>query len=202
MPTLCLASESPRRATLLRQAGYDFQTLAPQIDESNKLGETPQDLVTRLSAAKAWASKQAAGPAGVQAAVFLGADTVVVLNNQVLGKPKNREDAVSMLLRLSGSTHEVITAVTVDSQHRQVTRVVRSRVTFCSIPRSVVETYCQGDEPLDKAGGYAIQGQAAIFVERLEGSYSAVMGLPLYETSELLKGEDVYPQWTGPAVRV
>ncbi|MEK9784509.1 MAG: nucleoside triphosphate pyrophosphatase [Gammaproteobacteria bacterium] len=195
MSTLCLASQSPRRATLLRQAGYDFQVFAPHVDESPHLEESPTALVERLSAAKARAAFLAATAEGIGAPVSLGADTIVVLGSQVLGKPQNRQGAIEMLLRLSGKTHEVITAVTVASLGGEATRVVSSRVTFCPLPPSMVQAYCQGEEPLDKAGAYAIQGQAAIFVKRLEGSYSAVMGLPLHETSKLLAGVGVHPRW-------
>jgi len=195
MSTLCLASQSPRRATLLLQAGYDFQVFAPHVDESPHSTESPTALVERLSAAKAQAAFLAATAEGIGAPVLLGADTIVVLNGQVLGKPQNRRDAIEMLLGLSGKTHEVITAVTVASPGSEATRVVCSRVTFCPLPLSLVQAYCQGEEPLDKAGAYAIQGQAAVFVKRLEGSYSAVMGLPLHETSELLAGVGVHPRW-------
>ncbi|HCX88227.1 MAG TPA: hypothetical protein DG761_09390, partial [Gammaproteobacteria bacterium] len=183
---LCLASQSPRRAALLRQAGFDFWVYEPRVDESRVAGESPAELTERLSVDKAEAALQAAASDEAEAPVCLGADTVVVLDNAILGKPADAAEAGSMLQRLSGRSHEVVTAVTVVRGARRESRRVTSKVTFCCLPDDVIRDYCASAEPYDKAGAYAIQGYAGSFVESLSGSYSAVMGLPVYETTALL----------------
>jgi septum formation protein len=153
------------------------------VNESRKKAEAPQDYVLRLAAAKAvsgWRSLAEADRAPV-----LGADTVVVIDGEILGKPADATEAGDMLAKLSGRSHEVLSAVCI-SDGALRSRMSRSTVTFRAIDDAEREAYCATSEPLDKAGGYAIQGLAAVFVSRLEGSYSGVMGLPLFETAELL----------------
>ena len=178
-----LASRSPRRRELLEQIGVSFRLLEVNVDEFREDGESAQDYVQRLAEQKAaagWRSLSAAERAPV-----LGADTAVVIDGEILGKPDGVEDANRMLTRLSGRTHEVLSAVCVnDGTPRAL--LSRSRVTFRRISESERAVYCASAEPLDKAGAYGIQGRAAVFVSALEGSYSGVMGLPLYETAALL----------------
>lgn len=179
-----LASRSPRRRELLDQLGVRFEVLDLEIDESPLVGETPQALVRRLAAAKAEAGKRLLD-AG-DAHLVLGADTIVMLDAQVLGKPRDATHACELLMRLSGRCHHVLSAVALASNKGSETRTSESRVCFRRLSRRECQSYAEGGEPLDKAGGYAIQGQAAAFVSELHGSYSGVVGLPLYETAELL----------------
>ena len=178
-----LASQSPRRRELLEQIGVSFRLLKVDIDESRHDGESARDYVQRLAEQKAiagWGSLSAAERAPV-----LGADTAVVIDGEILGKPAGPEDASRMLTRLSGRTHDVLSAVCINDGTPR-TRLSRSRVSFRPISDSELAAYCASAEPLDKAGAYGIQGRAAVFVSALEGSYSGVMGLPLYETAALL----------------
>ena len=191
---LCLASQSPRRAALLRQAGYEFEIVEPKVDETMMPGEDPSSLTKRLSMMKAVAAQKMLGPDS-KIDVFLGSDTTVVVAGEALGKPISEPDAKQMLRRLSGRTHEVMTAVSVLWNNRQASEIVTSEVTFCSLSEALIDDYCASEEPFDKAGGYAIQGRAAVFVENLRGSYYGVMGLPIRETFRLLKNANVYPTW-------
>lgn len=184
MTPLHLASASPRRRELLLQIGVPHVRVEASIDERVLPGETPAAYVERLARAKAAAGLAALDGRGC----VLGADTAVVLGERILGKPEGRADGLAMLAALSGRSHEVLTAVAVADATRCAARVVRSRVHFRPIAAGEAEAYWDTGEPQDKAGGYAIQGLAAIFVERLEGSYSAVVGLPLAETAALLAG--------------
>ncbi|EKG30589.1 Maf-like protein [Pseudomonas syringae pv. theae ICMP 3923] len=184
MPSLYLASGSPRRRELLTQIGVPFTVLSAQIDETPFDAETPAAYVERLALGKAQAGL-AVLPVDQQACV-LGADTAVVLDGRILGKPVDQADALAMLAALSGREHEVLTAVALTDRQRSETCVVTSRVRFRSIQPHEAHAYWTSGEPADKAGGYAIQGLAAIFVAGLHGSYSAVVGLPLCETAELL----------------
>ena len=193
-PRLCLASQSPRRAELLRQAGYEFEIVEPKVDETMTPGEDPPLLTERLSMMKAAAAKKMLGPDS-KMEVFLGSDTIVVVDGEALGKPRSECHAKQMLRRLSGRTHEVITAVSVLWNNQQASEVVTSEVMFCSLSEALIDDYCASEEPFDKAGGYAIQGRAAVFVENLRGSYYGVMGLPLRETFRLLNNANVYPTW-------
>lgn len=184
MPTLYLASGSPRRRELLTQIGVSFTTLSAQIDETPLIDESPAAYVQRLAHGKA-----VAGLASLDDAAHvcvLGADTAVVLDGQILGKPADRADALSMLAGLSGREHDVLTAVAVVDHQRVESCVVTSRVRFRPIAEPEAQAYWASGEPLDKAGSYAIQGLAAVFVEALQGSYSGVVGLPLCETADLL----------------
>lgn len=194
MPSLYLASGSPRRRELLTQIGVPFSVLSAPIDETALADEKPGDYVQRLARSKAQAGL--ASLADAQDACVLGADTAVVLDGQILGKPVDQHDALAMLAALSGREHEVLTAVAVLDHQRCESRVVTSRVRFRAIQEHEARTYWASGEPVDKAGSYAIQGLAAIFVEALHGSYSGVVGLPLCETADLL-GHFGIPCWQG-----
>lgn len=181
---LYLASRSPRRAELLRQIGVPFRILEAPIDERRRAGESVAEFVARMALEKARAGRGLLdSPRG---SLVLGADTVVVLADRVLGKPGDEIEAAEMLLALSGREHQVHTAVAVVGPGGEECRTSISRVWFQPLSRAQVEAYVATREPMDKAGAYAIQGLAAIFVTRLEGSYSGVMGLPLFETADLL----------------
>jgi septum formation protein len=185
-----LASASPRRRELLAQMGVRHRVLAQDLDERRRPGEPLETYVRRLALDKALAGWHAL-PAVEQGPV-LGADTLVVLDGEPLGKPVDREDALNMLARLSGRSHEVLTAVALVTPEPRVC-LQRSRVTFRAIETAERLAYWASGEPADKAGAYAIQGLGAIFVRQLEGSYSGVMGLPLFETAELLAEAGIHP---------
>lgn len=191
MPPLYLASGSPRRRELLTQIGVPFTGLSAQIDETPFADESPRAYVERLARGKAEAGLALLGDG--QACV-LGADTAVVLDGRILGKPVDEADALAMLMALSGREHEVLTAVAVANRQACQALTVSSRVRFRPIPVHEAKAYWASGEPQDKAGSYAIQGLAAIFVAGLHGSYSAVVGLPLCETAELL-GRFGIPCW-------
>ncbi|NMY51144.1 MULTISPECIES: Maf family protein [unclassified Pseudomonas] len=192
MATLYLASGSPRRRELLTQIAVPFLTQIAPIDENALPGESPIAYVERLALSKAQAGLAAL--TDTADAVVLGADTAVVLDGRILGKPTDRADALSTLSDLSGRTHEVLTAVALVSRERQASRVVTSQVTFRALSQAEIEAYWASGEPQDKAGCYGIQGLAAVFVSQLQGSYSAVVGLPLCETAALL-AEFAIPCW-------
>ncbi|QKT03095.1 septum formation inhibitor Maf [Ectothiorhodospiraceae bacterium 2226] len=181
-----LASNSPRRRELLVQIGVRFHVLAVEVDERARAGERPEALVARLALAKARAG-MALLPAGERRPV-LGADTLVAVDGEVLGKPRDEAQGLDMLARLSGRTHRVLSAVALAGHAGEGVRVSENAVTFRPLTPEERVAYWQSGEPADKAGAYAIQGKAALFVTRLEGSYSGVMGLPLFETGELLRG--------------
>lgn len=192
MPTLFLASASPRRAELLGQIGVPFQHVSASIDETPRVAEEPAVYVERLAQEKAQAGLQRLEQAAD--AVVLGADTAVVLEGRILGKPQDRADALAMLAALSGREHQVLTAVALCSATRRASVVVASQVCFAPISAAQAEAYWASGEPLDKAGSYAIQGLGAVFVAGMSGSYSAVVGLPLCETASLL-AEFGIPCW-------
>jgi len=175
---LILASQSPRRAELLTAAGYEFDVIPADVDESIHPGEEPETYARRVAAAKA----QAVRPRSHGRPV-LAADTVVVIDGHILGKPADAADARRMLRMLSGRLHEVLTAVTLDA----VTQVERTTVEFATLTDEEVAWYVSSGEPMDKAGAYAIQGLASRFVIRIDGSYSNVVGLPMARVYELLK---------------
>lgn len=180
-----LASASPRRRELLDQIGIRYRLLSVDVPEVPEPGEAPEMYVLRVALDKAKAGH--ACLATDDPAPVLGADTAVVIDGEVLGKPRGRDDALAMLRRLSGQTHQVMSAVAlVDGDGIAHSRLSVNAVTFRTLSGEEAEAYWGTGEPVDKAGGYAIQGRAAMFIERLEGSYSAVMGLPLFETAELL----------------
>jgi septum formation protein len=182
LTTLYLASGSPRRRELLAQIGVPFIQVAASIDETPLAGEAADAYVQRLASGKAAAGLLAA-PAG---AVVLGADTAVILDGCILGKPMDEQDASRMLAALSGRQHQVLTAVAVGTPGRVEVCCVSSQVRFRHLGASEIQAYWASGEPVDKAGSYAIQGLGAVFVEAIEGSYSAVVGLPLCETAALL----------------
>ncbi len=187
-PDIYLASNSPRRAELLRQIGVDFRVIAADVDESARAEEAPEAHVTRLALEKARTGH--APLLGEHRRPVLGADTMVVAGDVAMGKPRDREEAIHMLQSLSGRTHRVLSAVALVDDVESV-RLCISQVTFRTLTREECAAYWGTGEPRDKAGGYAIQGLAAMFVSRLEGSYTGVMGLPLYETAELLAAAGV-----------
>ncbi len=195
MSTLILASASPRRRELLQQIGVSFECQPVDIDETPLPGESPADYVARLALEKAQACQQALG----QAAVYLGSDTTVTLDDHILGKPDNEDDAVRMLMTLSGRRHQVMTAVAlVQGEHYAVETVI-TEVEFQTLNEQQCRAYWHTGEPADKAGAYGIQGMGAVFVSRMEGSYSAVVGLPLMETARLLETFAI-PIWHAPAI--
>jgi septum formation protein len=166
---LVLASQSPRRSELLRSAGIPFRVQAAHIDETPRLGEPPVAYVRRLAQEKAQA---------VEGELVLGADTVVVIDNQILGKPTDAEDAARMLGLLSGRDHEVITGICLRGRETHIAHEITS-VRFSHLTQGEIGAYVATGEPMDKAGAYAIQGLASKFIERIEGSYSNVVGLPV-----------------------
>ncbi len=193
-PVLCLASVSPRRRELLTQIGVPHIVAGADIDEALHPGEPPRAYVTRLAREKALAIRRT----GQQLPV-LGADTTVVVDGKIFGKPRDQAHAIYMLTQLAGRAHEVLTAVALANSHGVTERLSTSTVRFRKISPAQCVAYWETGEPRDKAGGYAIQGLGAVFVESLSGSYSAVMGLPLFETGDLLRAAGIeYWQGAGP----
>ena len=186
---LILASASPRRRELLEQIGLHYVVQVADIDESPLPHETATALVKRLALEKA----QAVWNLSDKRLPVLGADTLGLLADELLVKPKDFADAQRMLRQMSNQWHDIYTAVALVDQHRQQVLLNHSRVKLRNITDDEILAYWQSGEPQDKAGAYAIQGRAAIFVERLEGSYSAVMGLPLFETAQLLQAAGIHP---------
>ena len=187
-PRLILASASPRRRELLRQVGVAFRVVVAEVDESVLPGEEPAAYVMRVAGEKArevWAREPAPLP-------VLGADTAVVLDDCILGKPGSRAEAAAMLRRLSGRTHEVYSAAVLVTQTGTALDCLNvTRVTFAGLDPGWIESYVASGDPLDKAGAYGVQGMAAEKISRIEGSFSGVMGLPLYETCQLLRQAEV-----------
>lgn len=188
---LYLASQSPRRRQLLEQAGIRFDTVHVDVPEVRAPGESALDYVSRVAREKAGAGLLQLGSAA--GAVVLGADTEVVLDDEVFGKPADRADAARMLRRLAGREHRVLTAVWCVSAGREERAINDSTVEFGSLSERQIADYVASGEPVGRAGAYAIQGRAGAFVRRLVGSYSSVMGLPLYETVALLARFGVQP---------
>jgi septum formation protein len=182
---LHLASQSPRRCELLARLGVRFGVLDVDVPEVRAPGEPAEDYVRRVAREKAGAGLLKV--VAVPGALVLGGDTEVVLDDEVFGKPRDRADAAAMLRRLSGRTHLVISAVSLISANREVQAVSRSEVTFAELGEDELEAYLAGGEWRGRAGAYAIQGTAQAFISHLSGSYSGVMGLPLYETARLLR---------------
>lgn len=195
---IILASASPRRRELLDQIGVAHEIHPVSVDESRLDGESPRDFTRRVAldkATTAWEELQ-----GARGRLVLGADTAVSLDDELFGKPTDGADARRILDRLSGRTHRVTTAVAAVMESERQLRVSQSTVRFRTLTPSDVDAYVASGEPLDKAGAYGIQGLAAVFIERLEGSYSGVMGLPIFETAELL-GAFGYRVLPAPDVR-
>ncbi len=195
-PLLYLASHSPRRRELLRQINVRFETLllrsdrmrGSDVEEVPRAGEAPADYVSRVTLEKARVGAVRARERALAPGVVLAADTEVVIDGEALGKPRDAAAAAQMLTRLSGRSHEVLSAVALATSDTQIDiRLTRSVVGLKALDPIELRRYVASGEPLDKAGAYAIQGLGALFVTRLEGSYSAVMGLPLFETAELLR---------------
>ena len=183
---LCLASASPRRRELLAQLGVPHLLAIPDIDETVLAGEFAADYVVRMARAKA----RTPHPRG-EGLPVLAADTTVVIDERICGKPAHAEDAIALLLKLSGRSHEVLTAVALAARAEVNHRLSRSVVRFRHLSLTEAIAYWNTGEPRDKAGGYAVQGHGAVFVEHLSGSYSGVVGLPLFETAELLAAAGV-----------
>lgn len=178
-----LASTSPRRRDLLAQLGVRYHALQIEVDETLHASEPPEVYVMRLACAKAWAGwRHVHDPAYP----VLGADTSVVLDGAVLGKPRDRAHGLEMLEQLSGRSHQVLTAIALVDGVREAMRLSVSTVVFRATTAAERDAYWMTGEPLGKAGGYAVQGRAAIFIAHLTGSFSGVMGLPLYETAQVL----------------
>jgi nucleoside triphosphate pyrophosphatase len=186
-----LASQSPRRSELLRQLGVEFSILDVDVPERREPGEPPDDYVNRVAREKAAAGLMQV--VAIPGAVVIGADTEVVLDDEVFGKPADAADAARMLRRLSGRTHRALSAVWCVSAAREEHAVSTSQVEFMTLDERDIATYVDSGEPFGKAGAYAIQGRAAAFVRRLDGSHSGVMGLPLHETAQLLRRFALWP---------
>lgn len=193
-PFVYLASQSPRRQELLRQLGVRFELLLPRPDEDAEAleaelpGEAAHAYVQRVCMLKAHAARARLVAGNHGTAPILVADTTVTIDGQILGKPAHEEDAVAMLTKLAGREHEVLTALTVvDGDGACHAALSRSTVRFAPVDRAALQRYAATGEPLGKAGAYGIQGRAAAFIERIDGSYSGIMGLPLFETAALLR---------------
>ena len=187
-PDIFLASNSPRRRELLAQIGVRFGVIAVDLDEAPLGGESPEDYVLRVALDKARAAREVAS--GQPVLPILAADTAVVIDGQILGKPRDRADAARMMRLLSGRTHRVLSGIAlVGAQETQELSI--SEVTFRDVPPEEAHAYWKTGEPADKAGGYGIQGVGALFVRELRGSYSGVMGLPLFETAALLSASGI-----------
>ena len=188
-PRLILASASPRCLELLDQLGVAYTIRPSNIPESPGPDEAPEDYVRRIAAEKSLASQRE----GDGQLPVLAADTEVVLDGEIFGKPSGQADAARMLSRLSGCEHQVLSAVSLRAGDRHWTALSRSEVRFCPLSPDDIAAYWATGEPCDKAGAYAIQGFGALFISRLTGSYSGVMGLPLQETGELLAKIGIHP---------
>ena len=186
MPQIILASSSPRRRELLNQINVRHLVQTVEIDETPLQNEPAENYVRRLALEKALACREKFNPN----LPILAADTSVVLGNQIMGKPQNEVDAFSMLRQLSGKTHSVFTAIALLGNHENVV-ISTTEVTFKTLTENEIVAYWQSSEPLDKAGSYAIQGKGSLFIERINGSFSGVMGLPLFETAQLLATEGI-----------
>ena len=183
---LYLASASPRRRELLRQIHVDFEVIAPNVIEIPRVGETAEQYVVRAALDKARAVQDVVLKRSLAPHPVLGADTEVVFEGEILGKPRDRTHGMAMLKRLAGRTHEVLSGIAIVYQGREYTALSKSRVTFAPLSEPEIEDYWETGEPVGKAGGYAIQGRAAAFVRYIDGNYSGIVGLPLYELNTLL----------------
>lgn len=194
-PRIYLASQSPRRRELLKQIGVNFEMLLPRFDPRRQLDtdetpladEVPEQYVQRICQAKADAGWKALKLRNLPSFPVLAADTSVILDGKIIGKPHSREQATDTLRTLSGRQHQVLSAVAIMFEKRMEMRLSTSKITFATLSEERIRRYLLTNEPLDKAGSYAIQGYAAAFIQNIEGSYSGVMGLPLFETAELLQ---------------
>jgi septum formation protein len=198
-PKIYLASKSPRRRELLLQIGVQHELLLlrstpprePDISEEVCPGESPEDYVVRVTSEKASFAWKVMQMRNWVPRPVLAADTTVVVNGQIIGKPADKIEAAAMLRALSGRSHQVLTAIALQ-YHEQIWQTVqKSEVKFADLTDEMIDSYCASQEPYDKAGGYGIQGMAAVFIEHIAGSYSGIMGLPLYETAQLLRQANV-----------
>lgn len=196
-----LASKSPRRRELLRQIGVDFELLpfspadgekGDMVNEDALPDELPHDYVKRISRKKADFAWQALEQRYRLPRPILTADTTVVLGNRILGKPQNKKEAAAMLRELSGKTHQVLTCITIRKKDELLQELHESEVTFADLSDEEIDNYCNTLEPYDKAGGYGIQGLAAKFIIHISGSYSGIVGLPLFETTRLLRKAGIF----------
>ncbi|MDM7859130.1 Maf family protein [Alteromonas sp. ASW11-36] len=192
MSELILASQSPRRAELLSTMGYRFTVITADIDESPLPDELPEHLVLRLASSKADAVWQTSLPSITTDTAVLAADTIVVANQTILGKPKHFADFTRMMRLLSGSTHTVMTAIACRNSAMSEAQVVTADVQFCTLTERDIARYWDTGEPKDKAGGYGIQARGGQFVQQVHGSYSAIVGLPMVETKLMLQKFGVY----------
>jgi len=189
-----LASQSPRRRQLLEQIGVRYELLLPDPDEDSEAleevhpGEAPARYVRRVTALKLDAAVARMKRRGLPPAPVLCSDTTVALGRTIYGKPADARDAARMLRELSGHTHRVLTAVAVQAGRRRAETLSDSRVSFAPMTAAEIRAYVESGEPMGKAGAYAVQGRAAVHIARIDGSYSGIMGLPLHETAQLLKG--------------
>lgn len=182
-----LASASPRRQALLQQAGIRFKVILPEIEEVKHPGESAEVFVMRVARDKARAGRELVIKEGRPAAPVLAADTCIVLDKEIIGKPGDREEGIRILTSLAGRSHGVLTAVVLMEEGKSQQALSRSRVVFGPMSEKEIEDYWESGEPIDKAGAYAIQGKAAVFIERIEGSYTGIVGLPLFEVVNMIK---------------
>ena len=187
-----LASASPRRQELLRQLGITFEAMPSNLLEVPRAGERPEDYVLRVARDKARHVARQVRERGLASHPVLGADTEMALDGEILGKPRDAQQGQAMLRKLAGGTHEVLTGLVLLHQDVEYRAINHSRVTFGPLTDDDIRRYWDTGEPADKAGGYAVQGWAAAFIQRIEGSYSGIMGLPLFELTQLLRQAGVH----------
>jgi len=197
LPALYLASQSPRRRELLQQIGVLHQVVSADVVEVPRTQESPSDYVQRLAREKAEAGLVSVKRLELPPRPVLGADTIVVINNEILEKPQSAEHAAEMLRKLAGATHQVMTAVAMIVEEKCTIKLSVTDVVFRSLSEQEMKAYWESGEPRDKAGGYAIQGLGAVFVQQIRGSYTGVVGLPIEQTV-LLLNEFAVPYWQSP----
>ncbi len=194
LPSLYLASKSPRRRELLQQIGVTHEVVDADVVEIPRTHESPSDYVQRLAREKAEAGYASVKRLQLEPKPVLGADTIVVINNEILEKPRDAEHAANILRTLAGATHQVMTAVAMVSEDQQAIKLSVTDVVFRALDEHEITAYWHTGEPRDKAGGYGIQGLGAVFVQQIRGSYTGVVGLPIEQTLELLQEFSV-PWW-------